>query len=60
MADFDHGDDVTVTTGAINDGKPFRAEVLHSDPKTETVTVAPELDIIELAVVGESEVERVK
>lgn len=53
-----YGDSVTVTTETINGGEPFDATVLSIDPKTETVGVEPsDLDVVELAIVGFSEVD---
>lgn len=55
---FSHGDSVTVETPTINDGEPFEGTVVSVDRSTETVSVEPEaLDVVELAIVGLSEVE---
>lgn len=59
MTQISYGDSVKVTTETINDGEPFEAMVLNVDKATDTVSVEPDsLDMVELAIVGCSEVDR--
>lgn len=58
MTQFEHGDTVTVETSTINGGEPFEASVVSVDKQTQTIGVEPaNLDVVELAIVGFSEVE---
>ena len=58
MTQLSTGDSVSVTTETINEGESFNARVLNVDKTTDTVSVEPEnLDVVEMAVVGISEVE---
>jgi hypothetical protein len=58
MIEYSHGDSVTVQTDTINNGEPFDASVVHVSQSDDVVSVNPtDLDVVEMAIVGLSEVE---